>query len=90
MNNHRLNLIATIRINIFIIYPSIYICRFQSIHHSDMLHCEKEMVILTLLRLSQLQLNDIMSSPTPHTEISYTLEIEGLWAKCRVSPIIHE
>ena len=32
-----------------------------------------------------------MSSPTSHTELSYTLEIEGLWAaKCRVPPIIHE
>ena len=26
-------------------------------------HCKKEMVVLTLLRLSQLQLNDIMSLP---------------------------
>ena len=29
----------------------------------EILRCKKEMVILTLLRLSQLQLNDIMSPP---------------------------
>ena len=49
-------------------------------------HCKNEMVILTLLRLSQLQLNDIMS-PTHWVYSSpYTLETEGMWAMCRVSP----
>ena len=27
---------------------------------------------------------------TPHTELSYTLETEAMWAKCRLSPIICE
>ncbi len=46
---------------------------------------QKEMGSLTLLRLSQLQLNDIMSPPTLGY-FSYTLETEGMWAICRVSP----
>ena len=51
------------------------------------MHCKKEMVILTLLRLSQLQLNDIMSPP--HWVLtSHTLETDGMWAMCRVSPSV--
>ena len=34
------------------------------------IHCKNEMVILTLIRLSQLQLNDIMSPP--HRVILYS------------------
>ena len=44
---------------------------------------KRERGILTLLRLSHLQLNDIMS---PSTLSIYTLENEGIWAMCRVSP----
>jgi len=35
----------------------------RDIRIGSILHCKKEMVVLTLLRLSQLQLNDIMSLP---------------------------
>ena len=47
-------------------------------------HSKKEKVTLTLLRLSQLQLNDTMS--LPHWVFSYTLETENMDAVCRVSP----
>ena len=36
----------------------------DGVEGDGVLHCKKEMVILTLLRLSQLQLNDIISPPT--------------------------
>ena len=36
-----------------------------------LVHCEKETVVLTLLRLSQLQLN--MTSCHPHTEFLFLL-----------------
>ena len=48
-----------------------------------LIHCKIEMVILTLLRLSQLQLND---TPTLSSYFSHSLETEGMWAMCRVSP----
>ena len=49
------------------------------------MHCKREMVILTFLKLSQLQLNDIMSALLS-SHFSYTLETEGMWTMCKVSP----
>ena len=46
------------------------------------LHCKKEMVILTLIRLSQLQLNDIMSPPTPRYPILLRLKACGQSVGC--------
>ena len=40
-------------------------------------HCKKEMVILTLLRLSQLQLNDTISLPTLCSSILLRLKAVG-------------
>ena len=45
-------------------------------------HCKKEMVILTLLRLSQLQLNDIILLPTLSYPILLRLKACGQSVGC--------
>ena len=65
---------------------TILFLQWPCVLHSSNHHCKKEMVILTLLRLSQLQLNDIMSFPwTLSSYFSYTLGTDGIWAMYRVS-----
>ena len=50
--------------------------------HCIAMHCKKEMVILTLIRLSQLQLNDIMSPPTLSYPILLRLKACGQSVGC--------
>jgi len=51
-------------LNMLVPQSKVVLCHHTA-HVTVIPHCKKKMDIYTLLRLSQLQLNDIMSPPTP-------------------------